>query len=211
MMDKKPVVLFSMPKDMSIYELMIENLKFCGFQVISVIPPMPEDFKYPSLGTHLKTKWQKIFLRRKDAKTKLKAELLWQQYQQVIQTQGVDYALFIRADIYHSFFLQKVRTHVKKMMINYQFDGINRYPAIWGLIKRKLFDRFYIFDPADLKYKDYNFLPATNFYFDYDLTPAAEIKYDFYFLGAHLDDRMPLINRFAELAQNNNWNLNFII
>ena len=84
-------------------------------------------------------------------------------------------------------------------MVNYQFDGLHRFPAIYSLIKE--FDRFYVFDPDDLKNPDYPLLPATNFYFDNNLENVPERTLDFYFTVVHMDSRAAVIARFGRYVK----------
>ena len=94
-------------------------------------------------------------------------------------------------------------------MVNYQWDGMHRFPAIWQQVD--IFDRFYVFDYEDLNHPNHHFLPLTNFYFDHDLNHTSSNDADFYFLGAHLTERAHVIAAFGQYAKQKNWHLDFSI
>ena len=80
-------------------------------------------------------------------------------------------------------------------MINYQWDGLERFGEI--LNKLHHFDTNYVFDPADVgEHNGLTTLPATNFWFD-RMPEAGEIQSDVYFTGMH----WPGLNRNAPLAR----------
>lgn len=212
---KKPSILLVIISDMSIYKAIEENLRFLGFDVQTIVYDAGP-FSYPSLWIHLKTKFRQIVLRDKFAKQKLKLKLLYQsvQFKQTIasmqQSGGVDYALFIRADIWNAKFIKNIRQYVNKAMIGYQWDGMHRFLEIWKLLP--YFDRFYVFDPNDVNEQDKKCLPATNFYLD-DRLEELPVSSDFYFIGLHVPmvSRTNAIIRFAQLAKEKDWNLDFRI
>lgn len=202
----KKTILLGMPFDNEIFRLIETNLKYHGFDVVSIVDATSQ-FRYPSLSARLKTKFQQLILNDRLAKSRLKAKLTKQKIIDLMDHIGeVDYALFIRADIYPHSVLEYIRKHVKFDMVNYQWDGMHRYPDIQSRIS--LFDRFYIFDPADISS---NTLPNTNFYFDYDLCNLPNPINDFYFVGSHLPDRDISIANFSKFAQEKGWKLDFHI
>ena len=188
-----------MPKVSGLYKLIDKNLRHCGFNVINLVE-YADEFSYPSLTDYLYVKFRKLFYRDNYAKK----QLMWQTLQPQIAAAieacgGVDHALFISGDIYSREFLQFVRGESRNGLVNYQFDGLHRFPAIYPLIKE--FDRFYVFDPDDLKKSDYPLLPATNFYFDNNLENMPERTLDFYFTGVHMDSRAAVIARFGRYVK----------
>ena len=192
-------ILFGMPKVSGLYKLIDKNLRHCGFNVINLVE-YADEFSYPSLTDYLYVKFRKLFYRDNYAKK----QLMWQTLQPQIAAAieacgGVDHALFISGDIYSREFLQFVRGESRNGLVNYQFDGLHRFPAIYPLIKE--FDRFYVFDPDDLKKSDYPLLPATNFYFDNNLENMPERTLDFYFTGVHMDSRAEVIARFGRYVK----------
>ena len=192
-------VLFGMPVVSGLYKLIHENLKYHGFNVIDIVEN-GESFRYPSFGSWLKVKWRKIVYNDTYAKKQLKWQVLQNNINEKIkQAGGLDYVLLISGDIYSQEFIRFLKRQSKHGVVNYQFDGLHRFPAIYSLIKE--FDRFYVFDPDDLKNPDYPLLPATNFYFDNNLENVPERTLDFYFTGVHMDSRAAVIARFGRYVK----------
>ena len=204
-----PTILLGMPSNMGIFSLIQKNLEYHGFYVIPLIYNENE-FCYPSLLARFNTKFRQLILNDKQIKGRLKQYVLSQNLLKDINpTQPVDYALFIRADVFHADLLKNIRAQVKYNMVNYQWDGMHRFPAIWQQVD--IFDRFYVFDYEDLNHPNHHFLPLTNFYFDHDLNHTSSNDADFYFLGAHLTERAHVIAAFGQYAKQKNWHLDFSI
>ncbi|VTU08129.1 Uncharacterised protein [Actinobacillus indolicus] len=204
---KKKSILICISTNLGISKLIHDNLRHHNFDVTLLIENNGEieKFKYPSIFSRLKVKFQKLFLRDKLAKKKLESNIL---KKRLIKNKidKFDYSLFFLA---HNFSIDLV-SYIKNRtsdngMINFQWDGMSRYPSIYDYVK--LFDRFYVFDPKDVKN---DFLPATNFYFDHNLN-HLHFEYDFYFLGAHNAYRKKIIIDFANFAKKRHWNINIII
>ncbi|MDO4642174.1 MAG: hypothetical protein Q4A84_10835 [Neisseria sp.] len=191
-------ILFGMPAVSEIFKEIEANLKYYGFNVVS-IAELDSNFRYPSLRSRINVKFRKHILKDKDAKKDLKCDVLQKEITKRLNANNkADYALVISGDIYSHQFLQFLRGHSIHGLVNYQFDGLSRFPDIWTRIS--LFDRCYVFDSDDLTGKDYSLFPATNFYLDYDLTNLSE-DVDFYFTGAHMDSRCKMISAFGQYAQ----------
>ncbi|WP_373795566.1 hypothetical protein [Neisseria dentiae] len=200
-------ILLSLPPHHQVYKLLEENLIYHGFKVINIVRE-EELFRYPSVKVRLQTKFRQIILRDKLAKLRVKTTLVKERIsRQITESGGIDYALFIRGDIYPPEFLQFIREASSAVMVNYQWDGIKRFPEIWKCIPQ--FDRFFVFDPADLHTPGHHFLPATNFYFDHDISEMPPEEYDFYFTGSHQQARAKSIIAFARHAEKMGWNINF--
>ncbi|MCP1659912.1 hypothetical protein [Neisseria perflava] len=192
----RPTVILGMPADNGIYRLISDGLRHHGFQVISAVMDN-QAFRYPSAFSRLKVKFAQTVLRDRDAKRKLKSKLLLADVRrQIAEAGGADYALFIRGDIYSNEFLRTIKSQVRHQMVNYQWDGLARHSEILDSVG--LFDKCYVFDPADLS-ADRRFLPATNFYFDH-LPPSATSSNGLYFVGLHMPGRTDTINLFAATA-----------
>ncbi|MFC3873893.1 hypothetical protein [Neisseria musculi] len=204
----QPTVFLGMPDHMGIYRSIQANLEHHGFNVIHLVADS-HTFRYPSLAARLQTKFRQLVLRDKQAKQKLQAAVFYQNLLSTLDAAGgVDYALFIRGDLYTPEMLADIRRRTRGIMANYQWDGMNRYPDIWQTVAN--FDRFYVFDPADLQ-SGSNFLPLTNFYFDHPAPPAGEAQTDFYFIGSHLPERSSVIAEFGNQALAHGWTLDFNI
>ncbi len=208
MSHRQPTIILGMPADNHIYQTLKAGLRYHGFQVINAVLNN-QAFHYPSLASRLKVKFQQYVLRNRHAKRELKSKLLLNALEQQIAAAGVaDYALFIRGDIYSPEFLTAVKRHVRHSMVNYQWDGLDRFPDIKTCAN--LFDKLYVFDPADL-HKGLPCFPATNFYFDHNLTPHDQASRNLYFVGLHDPKRTPSILTFVEAAQKYELSLDFSI
>ncbi|MCK3658234.1 hypothetical protein A4G18_05810 [Pasteurellaceae bacterium Pebbles2] len=191
-----------------ISDLIIKNLQFYGFEVFN-ITSANEKFNYPSILSRLIIKFRKVVLKDKNAKLRLRSEFKKQEIENKIKNEIFDFGLFFLAQNYSKEFISYVKTKVSVGgMINYQWDGVKRYPAIFDRVQ--LFDKVYVFNPTDLDIPNNNFLPATSFYFDYD-KELPSLEYDFYFLGAHSKDRVKDVLYFSEYAKKYDWKLNFQI
>ena len=194
-------VLFGMPPVSGLYKLVHDNLKYHGFCVID-LREIEENshFHYPSFTSWLYTKWRKLIYKDSSPKKHLKLQALQNNILERIKSEnGLDYAFFINGETYSQSFIKFVQDQSRNGVVNYQFDGLHRFPKIYPLINS--FDRFYVFDPDDLKNPDYPLLPATNFYFDNNLENVPERTLDFYFTGVHMDSRAAVIARFGRYVK----------
>ena len=210
-MNTKPKIILAMPADVEIYRLVERNLAHYGFEVIYLnLVRQSGKFRYPSLWMRLKAKFHKIILRDKNRfKEQLKQQVFKANFLNYIRDIGkVDYALFIRADLYDQDTIEAVKNNVQKSMVAYQWDGMERFPAIWQ--RTEFFDRFFVFDTADWQNTPH-FLPTTNFYFDCLAFPPNEPQYDCYFVGAHSAERVAMITHFVNFAEQNGLKLDFSI
>ena len=223
MNNRRPSILLGMPNVHGIYRSVADNLRYCGFDVLN-LTELDNAFQYPSLFSRLGTKFRQHVLKDADAKRLVKAGSLKNTLDAKFDEfgGGVDYALFISGDVYHPRLLSFIRDYVRLDMVNYQWDGMRRFPAIWQCVRE--FDRFYVFDLEDLNHTGYRFLPATNFYFDTETAAAPEETAAqapkpekqpengsgaIYFTGTHQPGRAALLNRFAEYAAKAGWPLDF--
>ena len=127
----RPTILLGMPHVHDIFKTVEANLRYHGFEVINIVED-DQAFRYPSLWTRLHTKFRQHILGDKDAKRRIKAQILQHPIGKKLQAhQGADYALFISGDIYHPDLLAFIHPHIHQQMVNYQWDGLARFPAIW--------------------------------------------------------------------------------
>lgn len=186
----KPCIILGMPKVAGLDDLIREALIHAGYHVISLAHTKA---KYPNLAARLYAHWCK-FLGETETTKYLKGKSYIQFLQDKLHQKMADYALFISGDIYSPEVLDFVRQHSKNGSVNYQFDGLNRFIAIQSRIQH--FDRFYAFDPVDVKKYHVNF--ATNFYFDHlPIIPNSEHNQNIYFFGSHQDSRAHEIIQFT--------------
>lgn len=207
---KSKKILLALSSVHGISELIEENLQYYGFDVtnISRNDKDTDQFRYPSFYAHLQVKIRKLLFRDKNAKQELQSKLLLDELKYISSNiDKFDYSLFILAQCYSLTFLDYVKEKTKNgVMVNYQWDGMDRFPSI--LERIHYFDRFFAFDPQDIK--KYHVLPTTSFYFDFDLKKLP-IEYDFYYLGAHRDDRSGILISFANFAKSMGWTVNINI
>lgn len=92
--------------------------------------------------------------------------------------------------------------------MNYQWDGIDRYPDILEYVG--YFDRFFVFDHSDVaKYPQYGFQAACNFYFDDALETTPNSNDNLYFIGGYEPSRTESIRQFVAHAQKAHLPLDF--
>ncbi|ULJ65655.1 hypothetical protein MIS33_05190 [Wielerella bovis] len=209
-MNNKPVIIMGMPNFHDVHKMVEANLRFCGFEVINLTED-DSQFRYPSLWARLKTQWRKHVLKDKTAKRYAKVPYLKQCLDKKLATYsgGADFALLISGDFFHPEILRYIRSKSRHGVVNYQWDGLERYPEIWQCIAE--FDRFYVFDSDDLNRPDYSFLPATSFYFDHCITPSAVSSQTLFFAGSHQPHRAKIVQDFAQFASDTGWQVDFRI
>ncbi|MBQ9683198.1 MAG: hypothetical protein IJV35_08025 [Neisseriaceae bacterium] len=188
--------------------LIIEELRNYGFDVISINEELEKKyiFHYPNIRSFLYAKYRKIIFHDKEASRKAKYQFRRQKFLDIVKDKKLDYALFFRGDLFDDELLKVIKNKTTYGMINYQFDGLHRYPDIYSKIN--IFDRFFVFDYQDL-YRYPDLLPTTNFYFE----PHSELSNNgkIYFLAVHHDSRTHLINQFTAYAKRHHLSLDFNI
>ncbi|HLQ99523.1 MAG TPA: hypothetical protein VK102_04045 [Sphingobacterium sp.] len=160
MIESKSIILGA-PENFSIADKISFKLSCLGFDVQECMVS-PQPFQYKNIGQRLYNLYRKVVFNDYEHKKQLKAEANKQYYLDKINTfKKADYALIIRPDLYPEDVLLEMRKKVD-LMVAYQWDGFDRFPNVKELVP--VFDRFYVFDPADLKYE--GVLPTTNFYLE---------------------------------------------
>lgn len=197
---KNKKILLAMPRDYSLSKLIIKNLEHLGLTVIYINPEETEDFKYESFSQRIINLYNKLILRNKDYKRKLRKDYYFKAKYEIINTfEKYDYCLFIRADFFHDDIIKYCKSKSEEF-VAYHYDGVNRNKEIFNKIH--FFNSFYVFDREDLKLdKSFNYI--TNFYFDYPENESNDYnqEFDFYFLGSHHHSRKKTIfNLFKMLA-----------
>ncbi|WP_239326536.1 hypothetical protein [Snodgrassella gandavensis] len=175
------------------------------------------NFRYPSLKAHLIHTARKIFLSDCSYKTHLKKQIYNQKLQEnihsILGNNLYDYTLVIRPDLFSLPALQLLKKHTKTNFVGYQWNGIKRFPKTIPTIA--LFDRFFVFDSADLnnpEYNQYHLNGISNFYFDmYQPQPVPHSGSTAYFVGLHVDTRIAAIEACANALMQNGVSLNFNI
>lgn len=208
MPSEKPSIIFGMPSVFGLADVIEEALQLSEFHVISLPRLSSNSKRYPSAAAWAYAKYRKLICHDKEAAKTMKGKVLQQELQRQLGGRPADYALFISGDIYSPELLSFVRQHSKHGSVNYQFDGLTRFPEI--RTRQALFDRFYVFDPKDIA-ADGSTRLSHNFYFPHLLHNLPTPQYDCYFTGTHHPSRSRQINAFAELASQLNLKLDFTI
>jgi len=206
---KKSIIL-GMPRTFSIYKVLINRLEELGFDVIDI--SYDDDvFKYRNIWDRLSNLYHKTILRDKGYKNRLKFKALGSDVMSRLQKldRSADYCLLIRADIYPEEVIDQISKKTNKM-IAYQWDGINRYPAVKKLVSK--FDRFFVFDSKDVELEDERFVQTTNFYFEHlgqnKIKPTLST---FFFVGTFMKIRWPQIKEAIQFIVQNNGIPNFYL
>ncbi|QIH36261.1 hypothetical protein [Sphingobacterium sp. DR205] len=208
--NRKKSIILGMPRTFSIYEVLVNRLEQLGFEVIDI--SYDDDvFKYRNIWDRLVNLYHKTILNNKGYKNKLKFKALGVEVVKRLQAieDKVDYCLLIRADIYPEEVIDQIKMKTNKM-IAYQWDGVNRYPAVKKLVYK--FDRFFVFDSKDAEQEDERFIATTNFYFGH--LDNIEIKpkpSTFFFVGTFMKVRWQQISDTIQLIIQNNGAPNFYL
>lgn len=179
-------IILGAPTDYSFADMIEKELKDQGFQVINISYLRQGKFTYKNSSERLKSFIHKNFLRHKDYKDylKFKRAEAWMK-DKLAQVSHAEYAFLIRPDQYSEEIIQIIKRKAT-IMVAYQWDGLNRFPAVKQLVK--YFDRFFVFDPDDLDGP--HLLPITNFYTSSsDLCAVPALASDACFIGTYMSCR----------------------
>lgn len=192
-------VILAVPYMYGLDQCIEKNLRHHGFDVINLCYD-DRDSYYPHLGSRLAALYHKKITKNQDYKKKLKFSRFQNEINRKLAALGsnkADFALCIRSDIYPKIMIQKIR-ECTKFMVNYQWDGVGRFPEIINYLD--YFDRFLVFNHDDIvKYPQYNFEATTNFYFDFPV--KSETNDSLYFLGGYETNRAVDTKCFIEEAR----------
>ena len=189
---KGKTILLGMPNWFLFNEIKT-SLEELGFRVIDI--SFSNKFKYANLKDRLISFVNKNIFRNLDYKARLNFRDTSQNIIQTVENIDfqVDFCLLIRPDYYSVEFIEILRNKCKSL-IAYQWDGLDRFP--WVTDRIHLFDRFFVFDPSDLKMAQVS--PATNFYFNYHIENSREQDLSVYYLGLLTRKRMPKVFKLAD-------------
>lgn len=197
-MSKRKRIILAMPENFGLHKPIIENLTYYDFEVI---PLTLDNSKYyfKNFRERVLNFIRITLFRDKFSKKKLlmKSRNIFESIHNITGT--VEYALFIRADVFTEEILQFIKCKCKKM-VGYQWDGMSRFPLIHIFVK--YFDRFFAFESNKVSRKD-SILNLTNFYFDYPIVPNLEIdkQFDIFYIGSYIPHRMDEILLLSNLIE----------
>lgn len=191
-LNNKTIIVF-IPNDFGLPQMFKQNLEYLGMKVFLL--EHSETHHQLSFSDELKHISHKIFkkdrtyknIARENNRLQIEKDLHSKMLDSL--SQKTDYALIIRPDLLNNEIIEKIKNKTQKL-VGYQWDGLNRYPEIYK--KVKYFDHFFVFDEKDLK-ADPKFTLITNFYFDFNLTYNSVPEKDIFFIGSHIESRMPLL------------------
>lgn len=203
--DKKIILI--MPPDFGVYKVIEQNLRYMGFEQVTVISPL---FRYKTKDRILNF-IQKTFLGNKDYKKQLIDDYYTAEVSQTLSSfapKSIDYAIVIRPDKLDLKTIEKIHNTAHKV-VAYQWDGLARFPKVFKVINQ--FQRFFVFDLEDYhryRYQYPNLLPCTNFYFDMPEESVLVNENEVLYVGAYMKDRIQSLIRVVDALSQYNLTLN---
>ena len=203
--DKKIILI--MPPDFGVYQVIEQNLRYMGFEQVTVISPL---FRYKTKDRILNF-IQKTFLGNKDYKKQLIDDYYTAEVSQTLSSfapKSIDYAIVIRPDKLDLNTIEKIHNTAHKV-VAYQWDGLARFPKVFKVINQ--FQRFFVFDLEDYhryRYQYPNLLPCTNFYFDMPEESVSVNENEVLYVGAYMKDRIQSLIRVVDALSQYNLTLN---
>lgn len=195
---KKKKILLLTTENYQLHIPIEKNLIANGFDVVTVLRSDVQ-FRYKNKWEHLKVKLKGTFGNDKGYINKYKLKVLVHSFIHKLEVlEHFDYCLVLRSDFFPIEVLQYVKSKCT-FMVSYHYDGLKRDPAVLDRIA--LFDKFYVFDQADvISNEHYTTYLSNNFYFDYD-NPVVETNFDVYFLGYYAKSRERFLFDFFKIAK----------
>lgn len=167
-----------------------KKIREYGYNVVSLSFPI-NDWQYKSFTDRAINFLRKTILRDKTYKRLLKFKPFEKELLEQLDTiESADFALIIGTDIYPEYFIKKIKNKTKRMYA-YQWDGLDVYPIAKQHIK--YYDKFFVFDPNDLKYSKVfpQIFGLPNFFFETEIEdiihnyPPHNEGNKIYYLGSY--------------------------
>ncbi|WP_304287947.1 hypothetical protein [Capnocytophaga leadbetteri] len=203
--DKKIILI--MPPDFGVYQVIEQNLRYMGFEQVTVISPL---FRYKTKDRILNF-IQKTFLGNKDYKKQLIDDYYTAEVSQTLSRfapKSIDYAIVIRPDKLDLKTIEKIHNTAHKV-VAYQWDGLARFPKVFKVINH--FQRFFVFDLEDYhryRYQHPNLLSCSNFYFDIPEESIPVNKNEVLYVGVYIKDRIQSLIRVVNALSQYDLTLN---
>lgn len=200
-------IILIMPPDFGVYKVIEQNLRYMGFEQVTVISPL---FRYKTKDRILNF-IQKTFLGNKDYKKQLIDDYYTAEVSQTLSSfapKSIDYAIVIRPDKLDLNTIEKIHSTAHKV-VAYQWDGLARFPKVFKVINH--FQRFFVFDLEDYhryRYQYPNLLPCTNFYFDMPEESVSVNENEVLYVGVYIKDRIQSLIRVVNALSQYNLTLN---
>ena len=196
-----------MPPDFGVYQVIEQNLRYMGFEQVTVISPL---FRYKTKDRILNF-IQKTFLGNKDYKKQLIDDYYTAEVSQTLSRfapKSIDYAIVIRPDKLDLKTIEKIHNTAHKV-VAYQWDGLARFPKVFKVINQ--FERFFVFDLEDYhryRYQHPNLLSCSNFYFDIPEESIPVNKNEVLYVGVYIKDRIQSLIRVVNALSQYDLTLN---
>ncbi len=196
-----------MPPDFGVYQVIEQNLRYMGFEQVTVISPL---FRYKTKDRILNF-IQKTFLGNKDYKKQLIDDYYTAEVSQTLSRfapKSIDYAIVIRPDKLDLKTIEKIHNTAHKV-VAYQWDGLARFPKVFKVINH--FQRFFVFDLEDYhryRYQHPNLLSCSNFYFDIPEESIPVNKNEVLYVGVYIKDRIQSLIRVVNALSQYDLTLN---
>ena len=203
--DKKIILI--MPPDFGVYKVIEQNLRYMGFEQVTVISPL---FRYKTKD-RIHNFIQKTFLGNKDYKKQLIDDYYTAEVTQALSSfapKSIDYAIAIRPDKLDLKTIEKIHNTAHKV-VAYQWDGLARFPKVFKVINH--FQHFFVFDLEDYhryRYQYPNLLPCTNFYFDMPEESVSVNENEVLYVGVYIKDRIQSLIRVVNALSQYDLTLN---
>ena len=203
--DKKIILI--MPPDFGVYKVIEQNLRYMGFEQVTVISPL---FRYKTKDRILNF-IQKTFLGNKDYKKQLIDDYYTAEVSQTLSSfapKSIDYAIVIRPDKLDLKTIEKIHNTAHKV-VAYQWDGLARFPKVFKVINQ--FEHFFVFDLEDYhryRYQHPNLLSCSNFYFDIPEESIPVNKNEVLYVGVYIKDRIQSLIRVVNTLSQYDLTLN---
>lgn len=208
---KKPTVILAMPPIFNIYQVIADNLRHHGFEVVELIYE-EKKFVYTNIWERLKKVYYRNLLGRREYKKELLFKSVLPEFTaklNAIEGQA-DYCLMFWPGVFPSHFLQTLRDKTK-LMVHYNWEKLEFLEH--EFYKIRYFDKFMFFDPYDIgkrsEYAD-KLIPTTSFWFDcYPLVEQSNNS--LLFIGSHVKQRIEDIRKFYYAAKEMGISVEFYI
>lgn len=207
-MQNNKKIIFGAPEDFGFSNAIKNELTALGYQVID-LSKINNEFKYPSILARVYNLYRKVFFNDKSYKALIRSKTITKNLiNHLNNIDGNCYSLFIRPDL----FPLGIFDYLKKKHINlsgYHWDGMKRYSTINEYIK--YFDRFYCFEPEDLK-DNKDILPCTNFYLINSLSKQeTDLESVAYTINSFQNDRINTSFKIKSILKKIGISSNFMI
>lgn len=185
-MSSKKTIILCAPADFGLFESIKNGLEKLDFKVFG-FPIQDADYSYKNFSVRIHNTFRKLVFNDRSFKNKLKYADREQELMPKLEgLENIDFALFIRPDMYPIPFIKAVEKIAAKTTA-YQWDSLDRFPAVYNYLD--LFKKFYVFDQRDIHHRQHLVL-TTNFSLDSLNAKDSEERNDAYLLASFDQTRL---------------------